>query len=144
MSRDITTPIPFLNDEDAALTQERLARLSGPLDTAPCGIDTSGNVVGESRIAHTPALGRGLVGAQAVLLLVAHLRAQTQDALSRPVPLMEVHQDSTTARANCNGAASRELPIADFMEPVEYGWTEAGFEARQALKRYCEETHADY
>ena len=46
--------------------------------------------------------------------------------------------------ANGNGAASRELPLADFLEPVEYGWTEAGFEARQALKRYCEETHADY
>jgi hypothetical protein len=27
---------------------------------------------------------------------------------------------------------------------VKYGWTEAGFEARQALKRYCEETHGDY
>jgi hypothetical protein len=48
------------------------------------------------------------------------------------------------ARANGNGAASRELPIADFVEPVEYGWTETGFEARQALKKYCEDTHADY
>ena len=57
---------------------------------------------------------------------------------------MEVHQESATARANGNGAVGREAPIADFMEPVEYGWTEAGFEARQALKRYCEETHADY
>jgi hypothetical protein len=139
MSRDNTTPIPFLSDEDAALTWERLARLSGPLETAQGRINTSGNVGGEGRIAHTTALSRGLVGAQAVLLLVAHLRAQTQDALSRPVPLMEVPQDSTTARAtaNGNGAASRELPIADFMEPVEYGWTEAGFEARQALKRIC-------
>jgi hypothetical protein len=144
MSRDITTPIPFLNDEDAALTQERLANLSGSLDTAQGRIDTSGNVAGEGRVTHMPALGRGLVGAQAVLLLVAHLRAQTQDALSRPIPLMEVHQDSTMALANCNGTPSRELPLADFMEPVEYGWTEAGFEARQALKRYCEETHADY
>ena len=57
---------------------------------------------------------------------------------------MEVHQELATVCANGNGAANRELPIADFMEPVEYAWTEAGFEARQALKRYCEETHADY
>ena len=83
-------------------------------------------------------------GAQAVLLLVAHLRAQTQDALSRPVPMMEVRQDSAEACANGDKTASRELPVADFMEPVEYRWTEAGFEARQALRRYCEETHADY
>jgi len=144
MSRDTTTPIPFLSDEDAALTQERLARLSEPLDAAQGRIDTTGGVAGESRAAHATALSRGLVGAQAVLLLVARLRAQTQDALSRPIPLMEVHQDSAAARANGNGAAGRELPVADFMEPVEYGWTEAGFEARQALKRYCEETHADY
>ena len=75
---------------------------------------------------------------------MAHLRAQTQDALSRPVPLLDVRQDSAEARANGNGMANRELPVADFMEPVEYGWTETAFEARQALRRYSEETHADY
>jgi hypothetical protein len=144
VSRDVTTPIPFLSDAEAARTQERLARLCGPLDAAQDRIDTSGSAVGEGRLAHPAALGRGLVGAQAVLLLVAHLRAQTQDALSCPVPLMEVHQNVTAARDNGNGTASRELPIADFMEPVEYQWTEAGFEARQALKKYCEETNADY
>lgn len=144
MSRDVTTPIPFLSDAEAAHTQERLARLCAPLDAAWDRIDTSGCMVGESRIAPSTALGRGLVGAQAVLLLVAHLRAQTQDALSRPVPLMEVRQDSAEACANGDKTASRELPVADFMEPVEYRWTEAGFEARQALRRYCEETHADY
>src|SRR5436305_7032603 len=117
MSRDTTTPIPFVSDEDAALTQERLERLSEPLDAAQGRIDTSGGAAGEGRFAHATALSRGLVGAQAVLLLVAHLRAQTQDALSRPIPLMEVHQPSAAGRANGNGAASRELPIADFMEP---------------------------
>lgn len=143
MSRDTTTPIPFVSDEDAAVTQERLARLSEPLDAAQGRIDTSDGAAGEGRAAHAIGLSRGLVGAQAVLLLVARHRAQTQDALSRPIPLMEVHQESATARANGNGVADREPPIADFMEPVEYGWTEAGLEARQALKRYCEETHAD-
>lgn len=67
-----------------------------------------------------------------------------QEALSRPMPLMEVHQNVAAAQANGNGTTSRELPVADFMEPVEYGWTEAGYEARQALKKYCEDTHADY
>ena len=144
MNRDTTTPISFVSDEDAAATQERLARLAEPLDAAQGGIDTTGGGTGEGRVAHATALSRELVGAQAVSLLVARLRAQTQDALSRPMPLMETHQESATARANGNGAASRELPIADFLEPVDYGWTEAGFEARQALKRYCEDTHADY
>ena len=144
MNKDITTPIPFLSDAEAARAQERLTRLCGPLDATQDRIDTSGSQVGEDRIAHPAALGRGLVGAQAVLLMVAHLRAQTQDALSRPVPLMEVHQNSAEARANGNGSTSRELPTADFMESVEYGWTEAAFEARQALRRYSEETHADY
>ena len=32
MSKDTTTPIPFVSEEDAALTQERLGRLSEPLD----------------------------------------------------------------------------------------------------------------
>lgn len=144
MSKDITTPIPFVSAEDAAATQERFARLAEPLDATQGRIDTTGGGTGEGRAAHTTALSREFVGAQAVLLLVARLRAQTQDALSRPMPLMEVHQEVAATRANGNGAASRELPIADFMAPVEYGWTEAGYEARQALKRYCEDTHADY
>ena len=139
MSRDTTTPIPFVSEEDAALTQERLGRLSEPL-AAQGRIDTSGGAAGEGRI----ALSREFVGAQAVALLVARLRAQTQDSLSRPMPLVEVQRDSAPACANGNGAPDRELLIADFMEPVEYAWTEAGFEARQALKRYSEETHADY
>jgi hypothetical protein len=79
-----------------------------------------------------------------VALLVARLRAQTQDFLSRPVPLVEVDRASAPVCANGNGTDDRELPSADFLEPVEYAWTEAGFEARQALKRYSEETHADH
>ena len=96
MSRDTTTPIPFLNDKDALRAQDRLAGVSEPLDAA-------------------------------------------QDRVGQ-----EVEQDSPMARANGKGAACEELPTADFMEPVEFEWTEAGFEARQALKRYCEETNADY
>jgi hypothetical protein len=34
-------------------------------------------------------------------------------------------------------------PVADFGEPVEFGWTEAGYEVGQALTRYSEATHAD-
>jgi hypothetical protein len=144
MSRNTTTPIPFMSDEEAALTQKRLERLSESLDAVQSRIDTSGGAPGEGKVAHATSLSRELVGAQAVVILIARLRAQTQDALSRPMPLVEVHQESETVCANGNGPADRELPIADFMEPVEYSWTEAGFEARQALKSYCEETHADY
>ena len=45
---------------------------------------------------------------------------------------------------NGNGEAGHELPVADFMEPVEYAWTAAGFKARQALKWYSEQAHPDW
>ena len=89
MSRDITTPIPFVSEEDAALTQDRLGRLCEPLDAAQGRIDTTGGAAGEGRVACATALSRELVGAQAVALLIARLRAQTQDSLSRPMPLQE-------------------------------------------------------
>ena len=66
MSRDTTTPIPFVSDEDAAATQERLARLAEPLDAAQGRIDTTGGGTGEGRVAHATALSREFVGAQAV------------------------------------------------------------------------------
>src|ERR1700681_4672041 len=140
MSRDTTTPIPFVSEEDAALTQDRLERLSEPLDAVQGRIDTSGGSAGECRVAPMTALRREVVGAQAVVLLIARLRAQTQDALSRPMPLVEVHQESATVCANGNAPPDPALPIAHSMEPVEYASTEAGFQARQALKRYTEET----
>jgi hypothetical protein len=34
--------------------------------------------------------------------------------------------------------------VADFYEPVAFGWTEAGYEVRQALRAYSEDTHADH
>ncbi len=57
---------------------------------------------------------------------------------------VELLQEEPQPRADGNGSADREPPVADFLGPVEYGWTEAGFEARQALRGYCEETHADH
>ena len=60
-----------------------------------------------------------------------------------PVRLVS-DEEPATAGANGNSAAIQELPVADFMESVEYAWTEAGYEARLALKRYCANTHADY
>jgi hypothetical protein len=142
MNRDSTTPIPFVSEEDAASTQDCLGRLSEPIDAAQGRIDTSGGSTGEGRVAPSTAIRRELVGVQAVALLVARLRAQTEDSLSRPVSLVEFHEESATIRTN--GEADRESPVADFMDPVDYAWTEAGFEARQALKRYSEQTHADY
>jgi hypothetical protein len=63
-----------------------------------------------------------------------------------PIPFLstEAHPESAPACVNSNEAANREPPVADFLAPVEYAWTEAGFEARQALRSYCEETRADY
>lgn len=145
MTRDTTTPISFVSEEDAASTQDRLGRLSEPLDAAQGRIDTSGGgSISEGLVAPSTAIGRELVGVQAVAVLIARLRAQAEDSLSRPVPLVEFHQEQAMVRTNGNGAVDREPPVADFMEPVAYAWTEAGFEARQALKRYSEQTHADY
>jgi hypothetical protein len=144
MTRD-TKPIPFVSEADAASTQDRLGRLSEPPEAGRGRIDTSGGeAVAEGRVAPSTAIRRELIGVQAVALLIARLRAQTEDSLSRPVPLVEFHQESATAHTNGSRAADREPPVADFMEPVDYTWTEAGFEARQALKRYSEQTHADY
>src|SRR5437764_4511325 len=107
MSRDTTTPIPFVSEEDAAITQDRLERLTEPLDAVQGRIDSSGGSAGECRVAPTTALRRELVGAQAVVLLIARLRAQTQDAISRPMPLVEVHQEPATVCTNGNGTADR-------------------------------------
>lgn len=42
------------------------------------------------------------------------------------------------------GTPAARVPIADFLEPVGYTWTEAGYAARQALKAFSEQTHANY
>ena len=52
-------------------------------------------------------------------------------------------QETRNARANGNAGADGEAPVADFLEPVQYSWTETGYEVRQALKKYSEPTHAD-
>ena len=51
-----------------------------------------------------------------------------------------------TQEGEWNGSRSptEAYPVADFYEPVEFGWTQAGYEVRQALKRYSEATHADH
>jgi hypothetical protein len=48
------------------------------------------------------------------------------------------------AEGNGGRAAVEAYPEADFYEPVAFGWTEAGYEVRQALKKYSEATHADH
>ncbi len=48
------------------------------------------------------------------------------------------------AAANGSGRPVEDYPLADFLDPVGYGWTEARYEARQALKSYSEGAHADY
>jgi hypothetical protein len=61
--------------------------------------------------------------------------------------------ESTGGHPDVNGAAvgngesaepKAEYPVADFLEPIGFSWTEEGFEARQAVKAYSEGTHADH
>ena len=73
-----------------------------------------------------------------------HIEAVFENGVFRPLQPVHLPEHQRVTLTLPAGAADRELPIADFMEPVEYAWTEAGFETRQALKRYTEETHADY
>jgi hypothetical protein len=56
--------------------------------------------------------------------------------------IREVRGEADGANGHATGGG--EPPVADFLEPVRYEWTEAAYEARQALKRYSEQTHADY
>jgi hypothetical protein len=144
MNRDTTTPIPFLSEEEAAPTRDRLDRLANQLAGSEGRIDTSGGFAPTASAALTTAMRRELVGAQAVAVLIARLRAQTEGSLSRPIPLAELPPEAGSACANGNAKAGGEPPVADFFEPVQYAWTEAGYEVRQALKRYSEETHADH
>jgi hypothetical protein len=58
-------------------------------------------------------------------------------------PLVERSGEAGAVRGN-GSARGEEYPVADFLEPVRYEWTEAGYEVRQILKRYSGQTHADY
>lgn len=76
-------------------------------------------------------------------LLVVPLAVQAEQAPPRPSSPVE-GASRAVAAIGPETVEGRELPVADFLEPVEYNWTEAGFEARQALKRLSEEAHADH
>jgi hypothetical protein len=52
--------------------------------------------------------------------------------------------ESTVAPANGVYSGPEEYPVADFYDPALWVWSEESFEARQALQRYSEATHADY
>ena len=41
------------------------------------------------------------------------------------------------------GKGEEEYPIADFYKPLEYGWSEAQYQADQAIKEYIEGSHGD-
>ena len=134
-----------------ATVEQLLARLGWGIESTPgvCGGDP--RIAGARIPVWTPEPYRRL-GMTEALLLASYPALRAADLVNawayvaaHPEEINEqIRENEEVARASGNGAASRELPIADFLEPLEYGWTEAGFEARQALKRYCEETHADY
>ena len=56
---------------------------------------------------------------------------------------LAAHFDVWTATDARDATNHTDYPTADFLDPVVFGWTEAGFEARQAVKAYSEATHAD-
>ena len=72
------------------------------------------------------------------------LRLRTENAPGQPVPPAELSAAASRPGANGNARPRSDSPAADFLEPVRYEWTPADYEARQALKRYSEQTHADY
>jgi predicted DNA-binding antitoxin AbrB/MazE fold protein len=69
---------------------------------------------------------------------------QVEGVRDRSVSVAALPQESERAGSNGNAVDSRGTPVADFLEPVQFDWTEAGYEARRALKQYSEETHANH
>jgi hypothetical protein len=61
-----------------------------------------------------------------------------------PPPKSLTRPGTQEGEQNDSRSAVADYPAADFLEPIRYDWTEAGYEVHQALKSYSEETHADY
>jgi hypothetical protein len=51
--------------------------------------------------------------------------------------------DEVASRHGNASGGGDEYPVADFLEPIQYEWTEADYEVRQAIKRYSEGAQAD-
>jgi hypothetical protein len=87
---------------------------------------------------------------QFVLALSVSAEGVVLESAGRPVacvvPPPKSTQGPSTQEGECNGSRSavEAYPVADFYEPVEWGWTEARYAVRQALKSYSEATHADH
>jgi hypothetical protein len=63
---------------------------------------------------------------------------------TKRVPLIpETTKTTEPALPASAHTSSNPYPEADFYEPVEFAWTVAGCEARQALKTYSETPQAD-
>jgi hypothetical protein len=84
---------------------------------------------------------------QFVLALPDSAEGVVLESAGRPVacvvPPPAATTEPTTLGAESQRSGSTAYPMADFLEPVQYGWTEAGHEVRQAIKKYSEEIHAD-
>jgi hypothetical protein len=97
------------------------------------------------------------VHARVVSVLVQWLRAREADEISRPLCLREFDYDVVVThpdKDHCvlvqakhaagNGPEpAEEYPLSSFYRPAEYDWSTEGYEAREALKRFSELTHAD-
>ena len=86
---------------------------------------------------------------QFVLALSDSPEGVVLESAGRPVacvvpPPPEPMNGPGTQQGESNSSPPGEAyPVADFYEPVQWRWTEAGYKVRQALKRYSEATPAD-
>jgi hypothetical protein len=68
-------------------------------------------------------------------------KAQQTGDISRPIA---VETDELLAECQKVKPEKKDYPIATFLDPIEYTWSEDRHEARLAAKRYSEESHANY
>jgi hypothetical protein len=75
-----------------------------------------------------------------ILCFVQTSKAHQAGDISRPIAV-ETNQLLAECPPNV-GTGKKDYPVATFIEPLEYTWTEEGYEAQMAAKRYIEENHA--
>ena len=85
-----------------------------------------------------------------VLALSASPEGAVLESAGRPVlcvvPPPHPLDGPGTQEGEPNGGRSgpEADPVADFYDAVQWGWAEAGYKVRQALKRYSDATDADH
>ena len=73
-------------------------------------------------------------------VVISARRAQEFRDISRPIGL----PGDLCQHKPADQEQPKDYPVADFLDPIEYTWSEAQYEAQSAAKRYLEDSHADY